>query len=151
MDSSEPWYKDGLRFECTRCGRCCRGDGNVWVSDDEIAALAAQLDRSDDEFRASHTRRAGKRGISLRQKRNQECIFWNAKTGCEVYELRPRQCRTYPFWSALIQDAETWHAEGQSCPGIGDGELYPVEKIIRTAADDGIPPHRTRLRGGRPA
>ena len=31
-DSPE-WYRDGLRFECTRCGACCTGaPGYVWVT-----------------------------------------------------------------------------------------------------------------------
>jgi Fe-S-cluster containining protein len=30
------WFKDGLRFECQRCGRCCRGEpGVVWVNKQE--------------------------------------------------------------------------------------------------------------------
>ena len=29
---AEPWYRDGLRFACTRCGACCTGaPGYVWV------------------------------------------------------------------------------------------------------------------------
>ena len=23
---SDPWYNDGLRFTCTRCGHCCTGE-----------------------------------------------------------------------------------------------------------------------------
>src|SRR5262249_1390597 len=38
---SEPWYQDGLRFECTRCGKCCSGfPGFVWVSEAELQAIA---------------------------------------------------------------------------------------------------------------
>ena len=38
---SEPWYQDGLRFRCTRCGHCCTGTpGNVWINEEEIAAIA---------------------------------------------------------------------------------------------------------------
>ncbi len=41
-DSPAPWYQDGLAFTCTQCGKCCTGDpGFVWVTDEEIAALAA--------------------------------------------------------------------------------------------------------------
>src|SRR5438105_3224904 len=39
--SSEPWYQDGLRFSCTRCGHCCTGEpGFVWVCAAARAALA---------------------------------------------------------------------------------------------------------------
>ena len=28
-----PWFKEGLKFECQRCGRCCRGEpGVIWVN-----------------------------------------------------------------------------------------------------------------------
>ena len=40
----KPWYKDGLRFECTQCGACCSGEpGFVWVADEEIAGMAGLL------------------------------------------------------------------------------------------------------------
>src|SRR2546428_221024 len=40
----DPWYQDGLRFRCTRCGNCCTGaPGFVWVNDEEIAAIADYL------------------------------------------------------------------------------------------------------------
>ena len=32
-----PWFKEGLKFECQRCGRCCRGEpGVIWVNKKEI-------------------------------------------------------------------------------------------------------------------
>ncbi len=38
---SEPWFEDGLRFRCTRCGNCCTGaPGYVWVNDEELSAIA---------------------------------------------------------------------------------------------------------------
>ena len=45
---SEPWYKDGLQFECSQCGDCCTGaPGYVWVNKQEIAALAADIGEDD--------------------------------------------------------------------------------------------------------
>ncbi len=142
----DPWYREGLRFECTRCGRCCRGAGNVWVNDDEISALSARLEICEEEFRDDYTRRAGRRGVSLKQKRNQDCVFWDAKAGCSVYEDRPRQCRTYPFWAGIVHSEDNWLAEGKACPGIGEGPLHLASAITEVAADDGIPAGRTRLR-----
>ena len=44
---SEPWFKDGLRFTCTRCGKCCTGPpGFVWVNDEEVAAIAEYIGES---------------------------------------------------------------------------------------------------------
>lgn len=143
MPDDAPWYREGLRFRCTRCGGCCRGAGNVWVSDDEIARLARDLELSDEDFRAGYTRRSG-RGIVLRQQRNQDCVFWSASSGCQVYEQRPRQCRSYPFWQAIVHSRNDWEDESDSCPGIGEGDLYGEAEISRSASADGIPAHRTR-------
>ena len=144
-DARKPWYYEGLRFSCTRCGNCCRGAGNVWVSDDEIAALASRLDLSDDDFRTTYTRRSG-RGNVLGHKRNQDCVFWNASTGCEVYPQRPRQCSSYPFWRGVVHSQDNWEDESRSCPGIGQGDLHAESEITATAAADGIPAHRPRVR-----
>lgn len=142
----DPWYREGLRFACTRCGRCCRGPGNVWVDDREIQTLAARVGEREDDFRRNHARRAGKRGWVLRQKRNQDCIFWLEQGGCSVYEDRPRQCRTYPFWQANLTTPSDWEYEGRACPGIGDGPLHRLEAIEAARTNDGIPEHRTRRR-----
>ena len=143
---TDPWYRDGLRFGCTRCGACCRGAGNVWIEDEEIARLANSLDMSDDDFRAVYTRRAGRRGVVLRQQRNQDCVFWSSAGECEVYGQRPRQCSTYPFWSANLHSRENWAAEARACPGIGGGDLHPALEIAELAGADGIPSHRTKRR-----
>ena len=144
-DGGTLWYREGLRFRCTRCGNCCRGDGNVWVSDAEIGALATRLGLSDSDLRSGYTRRSG-RGIVLAQKRNQDCIFFDGSSGCEVYADRPRQCRTYPFWRGIVHSRDDWDDESRCCPGIGRGDLHPPSEIAQTAATDGIPEHRTRTR-----
>ena len=142
------WYAAGLRFECTRCGSCCRGAGNVWVSDGEIEALAQRFEMTGEEFRAAFTRAVPRRGVVLRAKRSQDCVFWDPDAGCSVYDDRPRQCRTYPFWSGHVHSAGSWEAERASCPGIGQGALHSAAEIRSTSADDGIPPKRSRLRTG---
>jgi len=139
MSEHDPWYREGLRFECTRCGRCCRGAGNVWVSEEEIDALAAHLGEDPAAFRARATRRAGKRGVVLRDRRNQDCLFYDRGSGCTVYAARPRQCRSYPFWRGHLVDREAWEAEAGHCPGLGDGPLYAREVIEARAAHDGLP------------
>ena len=37
-EKEQPWYKDGLGFQCTQCGDCCTGaPGYVWINAAEIA------------------------------------------------------------------------------------------------------------------
>ena len=39
-------------FQCHRCGNCCRGDGFVDMSADDLARAAALLGRSPEQFLA---------------------------------------------------------------------------------------------------
>ena len=126
---SEPWYKDGLRFQCTRCGKCCTGEpGYVWVNGAELRAIAEFRGESVEEVTGLYTRLAGG-GRTLREKANGDCVFYDRAAGCTVYAVRPRQCRTWPFWDSNVETPEAWQETCEICPGSGRGELIPVEEI----------------------
>jgi Fe-S-cluster containining protein len=135
---NELWYKDGLRFECQRCGSCCTGfSGTVRVSDEEIAVLAHRLGITETEFRRQYTRIVGGGAISLIEKKNTDCIFFERERGCTVYEDRPRQCRTWPFWRYNVSSPGHWKREAKRCPGMNRGRLYPPDLIQELSEDDG--------------
>jgi Fe-S-cluster containining protein len=128
---TQPWYQDGLRFRCTRCGHCCTGEpGNVWVDEEEIEAIAEFRDEPVPQAAALYTR-ATARGRSLREKANGDCIFYDRAEGCTIYPVRPRQCRTWPFWESNVRTPEAWQRTCQVCPGSGQGELIRAEEITR--------------------
>jgi uncharacterized protein len=125
----EPWYKDGLRFTCTRCGHCCTGEpGFVWVDDRDLAAIGQLRGESVEEVTALHTRWTD-RGRTLREKLDGDCVFYDRKAGCTIYPARPPQCRTWPFWESNVETPEAWRHTCDICPGSGHGELIPVEEI----------------------
>lgn len=133
MAETTPWYAEGLSFACTRCGNCCGGaPGYVWVDEAECAALAARLGLSVDEFVRRHTRPIGKRR-SLLERANGDCEFLERQpdglTGCRVHEVRPVQCRTWPFWKSNLKSRAAWEATGRHCPGINDGPVHPLPVI----------------------
>jgi Fe-S-cluster containining protein len=128
---STPWYADGLRFTCTRCGKCCTGEpGFVWVNDEEIQAIAERLELPLEEVLGRFTRVVNGRR-TLREKLNNDCVFYESDQGCTLYDLRPRQCRTWPFWESNLKSREAWEKAESLCPGSGEGELIPVEEITR--------------------
>lgn len=134
----EPWYGEGLRFECTRCGNCCGGaPGTVLVDDDEIAALAERLGMDVLEFRRRFTRKVGGGVVSLQEKPNHECIFYDADVGCTVYEDRPTQCRTWPFWRENVRSRRAWERAARHCRGMNRGRLYRRQEVEAQAAGDG--------------
>lgn len=151
---SVEWFDDradpatgepGLRFACTMCGRCCTGpEGFVLVNDAEVSALAARLGVADDQFVARFTHMTG-RGRSLTERPTEhgnDCVFLDrmsvpGKAVCGVYEDRPRQCRTWPFWRSTLMSPDAWDRASRTCPGINTGALVRPEEIrIRRAVVD---------------
>lgn len=127
----------GLRFSCTMCGNCCTGpEGYVLVNDAEVAALATRLGMSDAEFRKQYTH-ISIAGLSLTEKLTpfgRDCIFLDrdkipGKAVCGVYEDRPRQCRTWPFWKSNLHSRRHWERAKQICPGMDRGTFVPVEEV----------------------
>jgi uncharacterized protein len=130
MADDLPWYKDGLRFTCSQCGDCCSGaPGYVWVNNEEIAALAALVGMSVAAFEDEYVRQVGIRK-SLKEFPSGDCIFLDPATrGCTVYDARPRQCRTWPFWDSNLKGPADWAHTCSVCPGSGKGKLYQLEQI----------------------
>ena len=130
MSTHQPWYKDGLHVTCTQCGNCCTGaPGVVWVTEPEIANIAAVTGKSISEVRLFHTRRVGAR-TSLTEHANGDCTFFDAESRrCTIYEARPAQCRTWPFWKSNLSSTSAWEAIQKDCPGAGRGAFVSLEQI----------------------
>jgi len=144
--SAPPWYADGLKFACTRCGRCCGGaPGYVWVSLEEIRAIARQLGMAVERFEQAHTRPVGGRR-SLLELENGDCEFLvrdaEGRTHCAIHPARPVQCRTWPFWKSNLATPRAWEQAARHCPGIGRGELHPpplIQEALQRNADADVP------------
>ncbi len=126
----EPWYRDGLKFKCTGCGDCCTGaPGYVWVNQEEIDAMAVLTEMDVDEFQHMYVREIGVRR-SLKEFPNGDCVFFDTEQrNCQIYEARPRQCRTWPFWNSNLKTPEDWDRTCEECPGSGKGRLYQLGQI----------------------
>jgi Fe-S-cluster containining protein len=130
--AKQPFYADGLHFSCTRCSSCCRYEsGYVFLSPEDVDTLAKALDLGHDEFMQTWCRWVHLSGdteyLSLKEKVNFDCIFW--KEGCIVYQSRPLQCRTYPFWDSIVVSPAAWGNAKKDCPGIGQGEWHSMAHI----------------------
>jgi Fe-S-cluster containining protein len=148
----EPFYASGLSFSCTRCSRCCRGDpGYIFLSQDDLRALLRRLSLDFKTFFGKYctlidtgtgmalslrdviTRDVVRNKEQAGSKTAYDCVFWS-KGGCAVYEDRPVQCSTYPFWASIMNSAASWHEESFACPGIDKGELrsqsYIEERLL---------------------
>lgn len=129
-----PWYHGGLAFECTRCGACCTGaPGYVWVNAEEISRLAAFRDESVGQFSKRFVRRVGD-SYSLIEKPGGDCVFWDKTAGCTVYDARPAQCQTWPFWPEHLESPEEWAQVQRVCPGTGQGRVFTLVEIQASVA-----------------
>lgn len=96
---------------CDACkGMCCNGEkGNIWVNKKEITEIAASLAIETQEFIDRYLRKVGYRYSikELKKDNNYACLFFDTeKNGCGIYEVRPEQCRTYPFWPFFKENPE---------------------------------------------
>ena len=130
-----PWFADGLPFGCTQCGKCChaRGDfNNVYVNRRERKAIAAHLGMSAAAFTRRYTV-LDEEGYRTLHFETEACPFLEGAQ-CTIHEVKPVQCRTWPFWEELLKDRETYEKEVRSfCPGSRAGERVPREEIDRQA------------------
>lgn len=135
--SSDVWYANGLRFQCVRCGNCCSGSpGHVRVTDSEISAIASHLGMNEADFRRQHTVEKTGQGTCLTERSNDDCVFYNRGHGCVVYERRPQQCRTWPFWESVLASPDIWRDMAEDCPGIDSGRWHDVTKITSCVSKD---------------
>jgi hypothetical protein len=105
---------------CKSCGgRCCRGSsGYVWISAAELKNMAAAHGMDALLFAKQHLRKVqGKLALQERVINGEHlCCFFDPVTcRCMVYEHRPEQCRTFPFWKKFQKNYELLLLE---CPGI---------------------------------
>ena len=90
---------DLTKFRCVKCGNCCRLPGYVYVTRREIPEIAKYLKLKVNDFVERFTRFAPKPYLSLIEKKDKSCVFLKDNR-CQIYKVRPGQCRNYPFnWS----------------------------------------------------
>ncbi len=145
-----PWWKDGIRFECQGSGKCClsRGThGYVYLTLEDRRRMARHLGLATAEFTRRfcrkedgwwHLKPANEAAPSPDQ--DVACRFLEGNR-CSVYEARPAQCRTWPFWPENMK-AKAWDREVVSfCPGVaagrrGKGRLFSASEIRGLLEED---------------
>ena len=66
-------------------------------------------------YRSKHLRR-------LRISQETRCFFLK-DGGCSIHEVKPTQCRVFPYWPELLESKSEWKKRAAFCPGIGKGPL----------------------------
>ncbi len=133
----KPWWNKGIQFECQGTGRCClsRGThGYVYLTLKDRQRFAKYLRLTTPEFTRKYCDSMDG-WYFLKQPEQEACRFLEGKQ-CSVYEARPAQCRSWPFWPENM-GAKAWDQEVvKFCPGIGKGKLYSAEEIQKLLEQD---------------
>ncbi|MEM8727553.1 MAG: metallophosphoesterase [Chlamydiota bacterium] len=124
----EPWYRKGLRFKCTGCGKCCTKKGHVWLEQEDIAVLAEHLRMTEGAFIKRYTRNYIHDLALLDHPHSDDCIFLEDKKFCKVYAARPKQCRTFPWWKQNLMSVNEWEKVKGECEGIDHPEAPTVPR-----------------------
>ncbi len=119
--------KDGFKFAfnpeaCNECaGRCCTGEsGYIYVTKTEALAICKELGVDIKQLVSKYLFKKGYR-YSIKENKigeSYECVFYDRETnGCMIYNARPNQCKTFPFWDYFKSRIDELKDE---CPGIID-------------------------------
>ena len=147
--------ENGVEFSCQMCGSCCRGfnEGEVYLYQDDIERLTKSFNitkKSDlrkfakkyfkvinDSFFWKEP--GAERGKTYRYKslgfrftgEDEHCHFL-IDNSCSVHEIRPFQCRCFPFWHMLVSSRKNFINYAKKCPGLKvlRGRYYSKEEIL---------------------
>lgn len=111
--------QDGFDFvfngaKCSECGgKCCYGEsGYIFVNIHEMEQISLFLKMTFEDFCLRYIKKVGMR-FSLIEKMCDDrakgvgCVFFDEKNlGCSIYAVRPKQCRTFPFWDSYKSDKD---------------------------------------------
>jgi Fe-S-cluster containining protein len=100
VDGFEYGFKPSACEECA--GKCCTGEsGYIWVNNSEIKKIAEFLKLDEEIFKKNCLNKI-KYKFTIKEvliNGEFECLFFdNIDKKCQIYEVRPNQCRTFPFW-----------------------------------------------------
>lgn len=98
MAESE-WPYEVEPFECHRCGNCCRGDGYVDMTEDDLDRAADLLGRTREQFLAEYcgTQPDGKIHLIDQADPLRSCIFLGGDNLCRIHAAKPVQCTGFPM------------------------------------------------------
>lgn len=124
------FYENGLRFECTGCGACCRiEDGYVEITLEELSRVSDYLGLEMVVMMERYILRQKEPGIfEIKSGEDRACIFLK-ENRCQIYDVRPNQCQTFPFWPENLKSKYRWHLVSKECPGIGKGPVFSKQEI----------------------
>lgn len=131
------FWSDGIYFKCQGSGQCCTTHGEfgfVFLTLNDRKKMAEHLKITTTAFTKKYCEKKNGFYHLIERADNPDCIFLKNKR-CTVYQARPTQCRTWPFWPEVL-NPKAWKKEiVQFCPGAGKNKFWSAEEIEKQRAD----------------
>jgi Fe-S-cluster containining protein len=148
--------EERIRFECTKCGACCREPSLlVTVTGRDIARISTGLGLPAHEvLRAldfyimredevpeglrdipSVATEQGPAYMALKKLENGDCVFLKDDL-CMIHPIRPMVCMSFPFVFKDTDNELKWglSAMKEICPGLGTGPEVEISDLRELAA-----------------
>lgn len=118
-----------FRFECqSGCVNCCARPGDVFLTAEDHSRIADYLSLGEAEFSDRYCAPEDEQGLRLSNPSQTSCHFLE-ESGCRIHEVKPLQCRTFPFWPETVGTRKAWKGLSGYCPGVGVGQILPIESV----------------------
>lgn len=97
----------------------------MWVEEDDIEQMSTAKQMTSAAF-VERFVYAKNSKLSLREDPNGACSLLDGSNRCSIYECRPQQCRTFPYWPQLANEGPALDMASAYCPGI---QRFPSREL----------------------
>lgn len=90
---------DILEFSCIGCGLCCKENGYVYFSLEDIKKASEYLNINPLVFINKYLKHSYSLEYHIKVDEENRCPFLDEKDKCIIHDAKPKQCHTYPYWN----------------------------------------------------
>lgn len=124
-------HRQGFRFRCRGCGDCCSRPGSVYFTAEEMERLLCAYPETARRLFVQLP------GDWYEIPCHTGCPFQGRDGRCTVYEVRPFQCSSWPFWPENFRTDSEHRNLLRECPGSGSGKYHTPEEVKQLLSENG--------------
>ena len=123
-----------FKFKCMRgCNLCCNMN-DIALYPFDIMDLCNSLNISTNEFHKKYSRfwfDQDSKILRCYLRTNPDCVFFDKKEACTVYNSRPIRCRTFPLGRMFNKDNTTqYYLPNNKCIGFDSKQKHTIQSWL---------------------
>jgi Fe-S-cluster containining protein len=125
-------FLPGQHFECTACGKCCKGAWNIAVDDESFTRIKSSQSYEKRKKEGYIPLMLADNKASVGRKESGGCVFLSDDDLCDIHgelglENKPLVCQTYP--NMLTNTPEGYFVSlSFACPAVLNNAGVPMEE-----------------------